>query len=81
MDFIEKQKKKMKILPFVLFPDFRAELEKGPLKIVESLDKSICCANLIASSSSITSFQKHFINSLLSEKVLTTLITQLQERI
>uniref|UniRef100_A0A0R3RKT1 JmjC domain-containing protein n=1 Tax=Elaeophora elaphi TaxID=1147741 RepID=A0A0R3RKT1_9BILA len=79
MDFIEKQKRRMTVLPIVLFADFRAEQEKGPLKIVDSSDESIYRANFTASSSNITSFQKHFINSLLSEKVLTALIAQLQE--
>ncbi|CAG9538190.1 unnamed protein product [Cercopithifilaria johnstoni] len=78
MDFIEKQKKRMTVLPTVLFDVFRAEQEKGPLKIVDSSDNSLYPANLTASSSSITSFQKYFIDSLLSEKVLTTLIAQLQ---
>ncbi|EJW83766.1 hypothetical protein WUBG_05322 [Wuchereria bancrofti] len=80
MDFIEKQKRKMTVLPIVLFADFRAEIEKGPLKIVDSSDDPMYCTNLATSSSSITSFQKRFIDSLLSEKVLTTLIMQLQER-
>lgn len=79
MDFIEKQKKSMRVLPSVLFADFRAEQEKGPLKIIESSDDSVRPTNFISSSSSMTSFQKHFIDSLLSKKVLTTLIAQLQE--
>ncbi|VDK88905.1 unnamed protein product [Litomosoides sigmodontis] len=79
MDFIEKQKKRMRVLPIVLFADFRAEQEKGPLKIIDSSDDSVCPSNSTNSSSSITSFQKHFIDSLLSEKVLTTLIAKLQE--
>ncbi|VIO97829.1 jmjC domain containing protein [Brugia malayi] len=79
MDFIEKQKKNMTVLPTVLFADFRAEIEKGPLKIVDSSVDPMYCTNLTTSSSSITTFQKRFIDSLLSEKVLTTLIMQLQE--
>ncbi|KAL3984644.1 Cupin-like domain family protein [Acanthocheilonema viteae] len=79
MDFIEKQKKRMTVLPIVLFADFRAEQEKGPLKIIDSSDDSLYRANFTTSTSNLTSFQKHFIDSLLSEKVLTTLIAQLQE--
>ncbi|VDO26001.1 unnamed protein product [Onchocerca flexuosa] len=79
MVFIEKQKRKMTFLPVVLFADFRAEQEKGPLKIIDTSGDPMYRANFASSSSSSTSFQKHFIDSLLSEKVLTTLIAQLQE--
>lgn len=79
MGFIEKQRKRMTVLPVVLFADFRAEQEKGPLKIVDSSDDPVYRTNFTTSLPSITSFQKHFINSLLSKKVLTTLIAQLQE--
>lgn len=79
MDFIEKHKKNMRVLPIVLFTDFRAEQEKGPLKIIDSSDDSGYHTNFTTSSSTITSFQKHFIDCLLSKKVLTTLIAQLQE--
>uniref|UniRef100_A0A915PPS4 JmjC domain-containing protein n=1 Tax=Setaria digitata TaxID=48799 RepID=A0A915PPS4_9BILA len=78
MDFVEKQKKKMSILPVILFTDFRAEQEKGPLKIIDSSENSLHRANFSTSSSNTTSFQKHFIDSLLSENVLTALITQLR---
>ncbi|MCP9261183.1 hypothetical protein DINM_004571 [Dirofilaria immitis] len=67
----------MTVLPIVLFVDFRAEQEKGPLKIIDSSDDPMYHVNLTTSLSSTTPFQKHFIDSLLSEKVLATLITQL----
>lgn len=79
LSFVAKHKERMKIVPVVSFNDFRAEQEKGPLKIVDSADEYLCGTSFTTSSPEMTSFQKHFIDALLSEKVLDDLIVQLRE--
>ncbi|KAM3717900.1 HSPB1-associated protein [Dirofilaria immitis] len=64
MDFIEKQKRKMTVLPIVLFADFRAEQEKGPLKIIDSSDDPMYRVNLTTSSSRMDLKQVFDIKSL-----------------
>lgn len=79
LKFLAKQKARMQNVPIVSFDDLRAAQTKGPLKIVDVQEDCICSSNFPISATNTSLFQRHFINSLLSERVLTALITQLEE--
>ncbi|VDN19628.1 unnamed protein product, partial [Gongylonema pulchrum] len=75
-NFVAKHLERLTVVPVVSFDEFRTVQEKGPLKIVDFADQSSSSA---AALHTVSSFQKRFIDALLSEKVLDALIVQLRE--